>query len=84
MKILPKSGEHRYIDLSRHPCTTGCDAAIDFCCYICLQPMSADQIPEAKNEAVVDSSEHVAKKAKLDDGTPVSDGRVSRRDKNKT
>lgn len=46
--------------------------------------MSADQASETKNEAVVDSSEHVAKKAKLEDGTPVSDGRVSRRDKNKT
>lgn len=46
--------------------------------------MSAYQRPEIKDEAVVDSSDHVAKKAKLDDGSTVTNGRVSKRDKNKT
>lgn len=57
---------------------------IDFCLSKTSTIMSADQKPEIKNEAVVDSSDHVAKKPKLDDGISVSNGRVSKRDKNKT
>lgn len=46
--------------------------------------MSVENTKEPKNEAVREPSEPVAKKTKLEDGTPVKNNRVSKRDQNKT